>query len=120
MAATAMCQLCIGNCIPGERLQAPRSLWFSTAASLIYFNFVLGLFGASSKDQSKSKTSDEPVFVGDIEVALVMTLEEFEFQILSLPALSGLSLPTPGFLRVRMVESGYMSTVLKGPSQTLQ
>ncbi|XP_052095912.1 ubiquitin carboxyl-terminal hydrolase 40-like isoform X2 [Mytilus californianus] len=83
-------------------------------------NQIQGLFRSDSKSQDTSTTSEEPLYLGDIEVALVMTLEEFKFQILTLPSLSGLSLPTHGFLRVTMVESGYLSTVLKGTSQTLQ
>lgn len=78
------------------------------------------LFRSDNKPPDTSITSKEPVYLGDIEVALVMTLEEFKFQILTLPSLSELSLPTQGFLRVTMVESGYLSTVLKGTSQTLQ
>ncbi|CAG2202905.1 USP40 [Mytilus edulis] len=83
-------------------------------------NQIQGLFRSDNKPQDTSITSEEPVYLGDIEVALVMTLEEFKFQILTLPSLSELSLPTQGFLRVTMVESGYLSTVLKGTSQTLQ
>ncbi|CAC5397446.1 USP40 [Mytilus coruscus] len=83
-------------------------------------NQIQGLFRSDNKPQDTSITSEEPVYLGDIEVALVMTLEEFKFQILTLPSLSGLSLPTHGFLRVTIVESGYLSTVLKGTSQTLQ
>ncbi|VDI18321.1 ubiquitin carboxyl-terminal hydrolase 40 [Mytilus galloprovincialis] len=83
-------------------------------------NQIQGLFRSDNKPQDTSITSEEPVYLGDIEVALVITLEEFKFQILTLPSLSELSLPTQGFLRVTMVESGYLSTVLKGTSQTLQ
>ncbi|XP_071158638.1 ubiquitin carboxyl-terminal hydrolase 40-like [Mytilus edulis] len=83
-------------------------------------NQIQGLFRSDNKPQDTSITSEEPVYLGDIEVALVMTLEEFKFQILTLPSLSELSLPTQGFLRVTMVESGYLSIVLKGTSQTLQ
>ena len=64
--------------------------------------------------------TEEPVYLGDIEVALTITLEEFKLQILTLPLLSELSVLTHAVLRVRIMESGCLSTVLKGANQTLQ
>lgn len=82
-------------------------------------NQIQGLFQSSSKEPDTSLT-EEPVYLGDIEVALTITLEEFKLQILTLPLLSEFSVLTHAFLRVRIMESGCLSSVLKGANQTLQ
>ncbi|XP_064614511.1 ubiquitin carboxyl-terminal hydrolase 40-like [Liolophura sinensis] len=61
-----------------------------------------------------------PMLMGYVEISKEATLEDLKLQVMTLPQVMDLPIPSPDFLRLRLVEQGRLSSVLKGPAQTLQ
>ncbi|XP_022306322.2 ubiquitin carboxyl-terminal hydrolase 40-like [Crassostrea virginica] len=74
----------------------------------------------SSSGNELSGNQKQALLVGEIEVSLDMTLDDLKLQVMTLPAIVDLGVPTVEFLRIRVIEDGYLTTVLKGGSQTLR
>ena len=58
--------------------------------------------------------------MGDIVISASDTVEDLKLMILTLPEGDNLIVPTIDFLRVRLIEDGHLTTVLKDHKQTLQ
>ncbi|XP_069111177.1 ubiquitin carboxyl-terminal hydrolase 40-like [Argopecten irradians] len=64
--------------------------------------------------------SAEPLTIGEVEVSLQDTLEDFQQLVMTLPVMADLNIPTIHFIRVRLIEEGQLTTVLRPATQTLQ
>ncbi|XP_033761704.1 ubiquitin carboxyl-terminal hydrolase 40-like [Pecten maximus] len=62
----------------------------------------------------------EPLMIGEVEVSLQDTLEDFQQLVMTLPLMADINIPTTNFIRVRLIEDGRLSTVLRPSNQTLQ
>ena len=85
----------------------------------LLFSFLTDLWNSSSGNEL-SGNQMQALLVGEIEVSLDMTLDDLKLQVMTLPAIVDLGVPTVEFLRIRVIEDGYLTTVLKGGSQTLR
>ncbi|XP_060066969.1 ubiquitin carboxyl-terminal hydrolase 40-like [Ylistrum balloti] len=80
---------------------------------------LLKLNQTSSGEASENETQ-EPLSIGEVEVSLQDTLEDFQQLVMTLPLMADINIPTTNFIRVRMIEDGQLTTVLRPPTQTLQ
>ncbi|OWF43139.1 ubiquitin carboxyl-terminal hydrolase 40-like [Mizuhopecten yessoensis] len=80
---------------------------------------LLSLNQAPSGDSNGSETQ-EPLTIGEVEVSLQDTLEDFQQLVMTLPLVADINIPTTNFIRVRLIEDGRLTTVLCPPTQTLQ
>lgn len=67
-----------------------------------------------------SSTSGELRDVGHVEISDEATLEDLKTQVLTLPALYDLCVPTTSFLRVWQLEGKRLARILRGPQLTLR
>lgn len=84
-----------------------------------------GLLGGNKRDGDSTPDVDElgnckPACAGDVIISKMATLEELKQQLLTLPVLSQLPVPTTDFLRVRLMENKLPTLVLRGSTQILQ
>jgi hypothetical protein len=78
-----------------------------------------GLWNTSSGEVTPGDQT-EALHVGEIQVSVDSTLDDLKLQVMTLPAITDLGVPMTEFLRVRVIEDGRPTTVLKGASQTLR
>ena len=85
--------------------------------------------GLLSKENTTNGHSDSDIIsnetthgalLGEIEISQDATLDDLKIQILTLDALDDLSVPTPDFLRVRLLENKRLMRVLREKDQTLR
>ena len=78
-----------------------------------------GLFLTSDVERGATGIQ-ENVPLGDMVVSKESTLDDFKLQILTSPQMVALSIPSPKFIRVRHLEEGKPSTILRNGAQSLQ
>ena len=74
------------------------------------------MFGADSSEAASS----EPILLGEVQISKEATLDDLKGQIMTLPLMLEVSVPMAQFLRLRMLENGRPTLVLKGSSEKLQ
>uniref|UniRef100_A0A3P8UWW9 Ubiquitin specific peptidase 40 n=1 Tax=Cynoglossus semilaevis TaxID=244447 RepID=A0A3P8UWW9_CYNSE len=58
--------------------------------------------------------------IGQVEISEEATLENLKTQVLTLPALQSVCIPTTAFMRIRQLEGGRLGQILRGQQQTLR
>ncbi|XP_046546355.1 ubiquitin carboxyl-terminal hydrolase 40-like [Haliotis rubra] len=81
---------------------------------------IQGLLSPSASTTSADMAVPQPLQVGEIEISKDATLEDLKLQIMTLPAMTDMPVPTFEFLRVRLVSDHRPGQVLRGLTQTLR
>ena len=82
---------------------------------LVTTGLLLGSGSASLED-----TAPSPVQLGELLVSKEMTLEDLKLKVLTMPKMEELPVPSANHLRVRILEQGRPTTVLRVNTNTLQ
>lgn len=75
------------------------------------------LLGSSPESSTCAQT---PTELGDIIISKTSALSDLKSQVMVLPSVEQLSIPSAEHLRLRLIEDKRLTQVLKGASQTLQ
>ncbi|XP_071102445.1 ubiquitin carboxyl-terminal hydrolase 40-like isoform X2 [Haliotis cracherodii] len=81
---------------------------------------IQGLLSPSASTTSANMAVSQTLQVGEVEISKDATLEDLKLQLMTLPALTDMPVPTFEFLRVRLVTDHRPGQVLRGLTQTLR
>ena len=96
-----------------------RSL-FTTHNPYISLAGMLSTDHSSGDPPSSSPSSSTSQPLGEVIISKESTLEDLKQQVMTLPQMGQVSVPTSRFLRLRLIENRLPTLVLRNHSQTLQ
>ncbi|XP_077978745.1 ubiquitin carboxyl-terminal hydrolase 40-like [Glandiceps talaboti] len=76
--------------------------------------------GSASSTTDGGNSTNQPVQIGEIEISKDATLEDLKMQVLTLPQMMEISVPTINFLRLRVIENHNPTRILRNMDQTLK
>ncbi|KAK3588315.1 hypothetical protein CHS0354_004734 [Potamilus streckersoni] len=85
--------------------------WITTAMQNILMRY---------SEENKAPSRSPPVQIGEIEISKTATLDDFKLHVMTLLIATELMVPSPDFMRLRLVEHGKPARVLRDINQTLQ
>ncbi|KAL3831809.1 hypothetical protein ACJMK2_023512 [Sinanodonta woodiana] len=71
-------------------------------------------------EEPKTPSRTLPVQIGEIEISKTATLYDLKLQVMTLLIATELTVPSPDFMRLCLVEQGQPATILRDRNQTLQ
>uniref|UniRef100_A0A673H2I6 USP domain-containing protein n=1 Tax=Sinocyclocheilus rhinocerous TaxID=307959 RepID=A0A673H2I6_9TELE len=81
---------------------------------------ISGLPQTVCEDVHRQGSGSEMRFIGHVEISEEASLEDLKTQMMTLPALQDVCVPSPAFLRVWLLEGKKLSRILRGNQQTLR